>query len=75
MLLILKTVTHCIPTPQGGKTTRITDDTTVFISKFPKNSGATVCTALPQQADAVRKYQGTAGKRQLINGTLEYEPT
>jgi hypothetical protein len=73
MKLISKTVTHCTPTPRVGKTTRITDDTTVFISKFLKNSGVTVCTALPQQVAAVRKYQGTAGKKRWINGTLEYE--
>jgi hypothetical protein len=56
---------------QVGKTTRITDDTTVFISRFLKNSGVTVCTALPQQADAVRKYQGTVEKKQSKNGTNE----
>jgi hypothetical protein len=58
-----------------GKTTLTSDVTTVFIDKFPKNSGAGVCTALPQQVAAVRKYQGTAGKKPWINGTLEYEPT
>jgi hypothetical protein len=58
-----------------GKTTLTSDVTTVFIDKFLKNSGAGVCTSLPQQAGAVQKYQGTVGKRQWINGTLEYERT
>jgi hypothetical protein len=75
MKLISKTVTPCIPTAQGGKTTRTTDDTTVLVNKFQKNNGVTVCTALKQQADAEWKCQGTVGKKQWINGTLEYEPT
>jgi hypothetical protein len=56
-----------------GKTTQTTDDTTVFIDKFQKNNGVGVCTALPMQAGAVRKYQGTAGKKQWINGIKEYD--
>jgi hypothetical protein len=58
---------------QVGKTIQTTDDTTVFIDKFQKNSGVGVCTALQTQAAAVQKYQGTAGKKQWINGTNEYD--
>ena len=45
-----------------------------FYRQVPKEQWCYSMHCLPQQVDAVRKYQGTAGKRQWINGTLEYEP-
>jgi hypothetical protein len=56
---------------QVGKTIQTTDDTTVFIDKFQKNSGVGVCTALQTRAGAVPKYQGTVEKKQSKNGTNE----
>jgi hypothetical protein len=71
MKSISKTVTHCTPMAQVGKTIQTTDDTTVFIDKFQKSNGVGVCTVLQTQAAAVRKYQGTVEKKQSKNGTNE----